>query len=103
VVEQEAAPRSHFPLWDVSFGRKCRARPLIGCDGDHVLLQCVKLLGLKLSERKEILMLILPKARGRAGVLWARGLLEAQVHTSRLRRGAHTRCARAVGRGERGS
>ncbi len=41
-------------MWDVSFGRKCRARYLIGCDGDHVLLQCTKLLGMKLSERKEI-------------------------------------------------
>jgi hypothetical protein len=55
VVEQEATPRSHSPSWDISFGRKCRARYLIGCDGDHVLLQCSKLLGMKLSERKEIL------------------------------------------------
>ncbi len=55
VVEQELPPRSHSPSWDVSFGRKCRARYLIGCDGDHVLLQCNKLLGMKLSERKEVL------------------------------------------------
>jgi hypothetical protein len=55
VIEQKASPRSHSPTWDVSFGRKCRARNLIGCDGDHVLLQCNKLLGIKLSERKEVL------------------------------------------------
>ncbi len=55
VIEQEITPRSHSPSWDVSFGRKCWARYLIGCDGDHVLLQCKKLLGMELSERKEIL------------------------------------------------
>ncbi len=36
-------------------GRKCRAWNLIGCDGDHVLLQCDKLLSMELSERKEVL------------------------------------------------
>jgi hypothetical protein len=55
VIEQESIPRSQSPSWDVSFGRKCRARYLIGCDGDHVLLQCSKLLGMELGERKEIL------------------------------------------------
>jgi hypothetical protein len=55
VVEQKAHSRPHSPSWDVSFGRKCRARKPIGCDGDHVLLQCDKLLGMELSERKEIL------------------------------------------------
>ncbi len=55
VVEQRAPLRPPSPTWDVSFGRKCRARNLIGCDGEHVLLQCGKLLGMKLSERKEIL------------------------------------------------
>ncbi len=55
VIEQETIPRSHSPSWDVSFGRKCRARYLIGCDGDHVLLQCTRLLGMKLDERKEVL------------------------------------------------
>jgi hypothetical protein len=55
VVEQKTTPRSHSLSWDVSFGRKCQARYLIGCDGDHVLLQCNKLLGMELSERKEIL------------------------------------------------
>jgi hypothetical protein len=54
-MEQETIPRSHSPSWDVSFGRKCRARYLIRCDGDHVLLQCTKLLGMELGERKEIL------------------------------------------------
>jgi hypothetical protein len=55
VVEQGAPSRSHSPSWDVSFGRKCRARNLIGCDGDHVMLQCKKLMSLGLSERKEVL------------------------------------------------
>jgi hypothetical protein len=55
VVEQKASLRSQSPTWDVSFGRKCRARDLIGCEGDHVLLQCSKLLGMKLSKRKEVL------------------------------------------------
>jgi hypothetical protein len=55
VVEQGIFPRSHSPSWDVSFGRKCRARNLIGCDGGHVMLQCKKLMALELSERKEVL------------------------------------------------
>jgi hypothetical protein len=55
VIEQRAPSRSHSPSWDVSFGRKCRAQNLIGCDGDHVLLKCDKLLRMELSERKEIL------------------------------------------------
>jgi hypothetical protein len=55
VIKQKASLRPPSPSWDVSFGRKCRAQNLIGCDGDHVLLQCSKLLGMKLSERKEIL------------------------------------------------
>jgi hypothetical protein len=55
VIEQETSPRLYSPSWDVSFGRKCRARYLVGCDGDYVLLQCTKLLGLNLSERKEVL------------------------------------------------
>jgi hypothetical protein len=55
VVEQRVPSRSHSPSWDVSFGRKCRARNLIGCDGDYVLLQCDKLLSMELGERKEIL------------------------------------------------
>jgi hypothetical protein len=55
VVEQKAPSRSHSPSWDVSFGRRCRARNLIGCDGDHVLLQCDKLISMGLGERKEVL------------------------------------------------
>ncbi len=55
VVEQKAPSRSHSPSWDVSFGRKCRARNLIGCDGDHVMLQCGKLMSLGLGERREVL------------------------------------------------
>jgi hypothetical protein len=55
VVEQEGSSRPHSPHWDVSLGRKCRARNLIECKGDHVLLQCSKLFNMGLSERKEIL------------------------------------------------
>ena len=55
VVEQRDPPRSPSPLWELSFGRKCRARNLIGCNGDHVMLQCEKLMSLGLTERKEVL------------------------------------------------
>jgi hypothetical protein len=55
VVEQGTSTRSYSPSWDVSFGRKCWARNLIECDGDHVMLQCKKLMALGLSERKEVL------------------------------------------------
>jgi hypothetical protein len=55
VVNQQTPPRSRSPSWDVSSGRKCRARYLVGCDGDHVLLQCTELLELNLDERKEVL------------------------------------------------
>jgi hypothetical protein len=55
VVEQRDPPRSPSPPWDLSFGRKCRARNLIGCNGDHVMLQCEKLMSLKLAERREVL------------------------------------------------
>ncbi len=55
VVGQQTPPRSNSPSWDVSSGRKCQAWYLVGCDGDHVLLQCAKLLELDLGERKEVL------------------------------------------------
>jgi hypothetical protein len=55
VIEQRDPPRSPSPLWELSFGRKCRAQNLIGCNGDHVMLQCEKLMSLGLAERKEVL------------------------------------------------
>ncbi len=55
MVEREEAPRPISPQWDLSFRRKCRARNLIGCDGNHVMLQCEKLLSLGLAERKDVL------------------------------------------------
>ncbi len=55
VVEQRDPSRSPSPLWELSFGRKCRARNLIGCNGDHVMLQCEKLMSLGLAERREVL------------------------------------------------
>jgi hypothetical protein len=101
VVEQEVIPRSLSPSWDVSFGRKCRERYLIGCDGDHVLLQCNKLLGMKLSEKKEVLKksglcLFCLKHAAELECYGRGGFSKPQVHTSRLRRGAHTGRARAA-------
>jgi hypothetical protein len=55
VVEQEAPSRPYSPSWDVSFGRRCRARNLIGCDGDHVLLRCGKLMNMRAGARREVL------------------------------------------------
>ncbi len=55
VVEREGGSRPVSPQWDLSFRRKCRARNLIGCDGDHVMIQCDKLLSLGLAERKDVL------------------------------------------------
>ncbi len=55
VVEREEAPRSPYPQCDLSFRRKCRARNLIGCDGNHMMLQCEKLLSLGLAERRDAL------------------------------------------------
>jgi hypothetical protein len=55
VVGQGNPPRSPSPLWELSFGRKCRARNLIGCEGDHVMIQCEKLMSLGLAERREVL------------------------------------------------
>jgi hypothetical protein len=54
VVEQGEAPRSPSPYWSFTFRKKCRARNLIGCDGNHVILRCEKLHGMKLAERKEV-------------------------------------------------
>ncbi len=55
MVEREETPRPISPQWDLSFRRKCRARNLIGCDGNHMMLQCEKLLSLGLAERKDVL------------------------------------------------
>jgi hypothetical protein len=54
-VEQGEAPRPPSPSqWSFSFRKKCRARKFIGCDGNHVILRCEKLHGLKLAERREV-------------------------------------------------
>jgi hypothetical protein len=55
MVERGEGVRPVSPQWDLSFRRKCRARNLIGCDGDHVMRQCDKLLSLGLAERKDVL------------------------------------------------
>ncbi len=55
VVERGGGSRPASPQWDLSFKRRCRARNLIGCDGDHVMIQCDKLLGLGLAERRDVL------------------------------------------------
>jgi hypothetical protein len=55
VIERGETSRSPSPPWDLSFRRKCRARNLIGCDRNHVMLQCEKLMSLGLAERKDAL------------------------------------------------
>jgi hypothetical protein len=55
VIERGETSRSPSPLWDLSFGRKCRARNLIGCNGNQVMLQCEKLMSLGLAERRDVL------------------------------------------------
>jgi hypothetical protein len=74
-VGRGEAPQSPSPQWSLSFKKKCRARNLIGCDGNHVMLQCEKLLSLRPTERRECqeekrAMHILPQTFSRAGVLW---------------------------------
>jgi hypothetical protein len=54
-VERGEAPRSPSPQWSLSFKKRCRARNLIGCDGNHVMLQCEKLLSLGSAERREVM------------------------------------------------
>jgi hypothetical protein len=109
VVEREITPRSHSPSWDVSFGRKCRVRYLIGCNGDTSRSTPVQqVVGDEVEQEEgdteeERAVLILPEACSRGGVLWAREFFEAQVHASWLRWGAHTRCAQAARGGERRS
>jgi len=53
-VEQQEGARPPSPHWGFSFRKKCRARNLIGCDGNHVILKCEKLHSMKLAERKEV-------------------------------------------------
>jgi hypothetical protein len=53
-IEGEEDPRSPSPHWDLSYRKRCRARNLIECDGNHLILQCEKLCGMKLAERKEV-------------------------------------------------
>jgi hypothetical protein len=53
-IEQQEGTRPPSPYWSFSFRKKCRARNLIGCDGNHVILKCEKLHGMKLAERKEV-------------------------------------------------
>ncbi len=54
VVEREGSPRSPSPQWSLSFRKKCRACNLIKCDGNHVILQCEKLRGMALAERRDV-------------------------------------------------
>jgi hypothetical protein len=55
VVGQRSPPRSRSPSWDISSARRCWAHFLIGCNGDHVVLQCAKLLELGAEERRKVL------------------------------------------------
>ncbi len=49
---------------------------------------------------EEWAVLVLSEACSRSGVLWAREVLKAQVHASRVRRRARSERAQAAGRGE---
>ncbi len=53
-VEREENSRPPSPPWSPSLKKRCRARNLIRCDGNHVILQCEKLRGMKLAERREV-------------------------------------------------
>jgi hypothetical protein len=53
-VEGEENSRPPSPQWNLSFKKRCRARNLIRCDGNHLILQCEKLRGMKLAERREV-------------------------------------------------
>jgi hypothetical protein len=57
VVNQQPPHRARSPTGEASnWGwRKCRAQPQIGCDGNHVVLQCARLRKLDLSERRRVL------------------------------------------------
>ncbi len=107
-VERGEVPRSPSPQWSLSFKKKCRARNLIGCDGNHVMLQCEKLLSLGSAERREVM------ERSRLCTFCLRhaaelecygrgGAVKAQVHAAWLRRGAHTGCSPTDGQGWRWS
>ncbi len=75
--------------WSLSFKRKCRARNLIGCDGNHVMLQCDKLLSLGLAERREALeksglCMFCLKHSADLGVLRQGRIIQAQMHAPRM-------------------
>jgi hypothetical protein len=53
-VERDEVLRSPSPQWSLSFRKKCRARNMIGCDGNHMILHCEKLLGMGLAERRKV-------------------------------------------------
>jgi hypothetical protein len=57
VVNQQPPHRALSPTWEASnwTWRKCRAQAQIGCDGNHVVLQCARLRKLGLSERRWVL------------------------------------------------
>jgi hypothetical protein len=57
IVNQQPPHRARSPTWETSnwAWRKCRAQPQIGCDGNHVVLQCTRLRKLDLNERRRVL------------------------------------------------
>jgi hypothetical protein len=85
VVERGEGPRPISPQWDLSFRRKCRARNLIGCDGNHMMLQCdIAEPGSGREEGRpgeERAVHVLPQALGRARVLRQGRPVQTQVHT----------------------
>ncbi len=57
VVTQQPPHRAQLPAWEASAwaGRRCRVQQQMGCDGNHLALQCTKLRELGLSERRKVL------------------------------------------------
>ncbi len=93
VIERGGSSRPTSPQWDLSFGRKCRARNAVGCDGDHVMIQCDKLLALGLAERRtswrrEDYACSASSIRP-SSIATVEGSIKTPVHPRRLRRGAH--------------
>jgi hypothetical protein len=57
VVNQQPPHRARSPTWETLnwTWRKFRVQPQMGCDGNHVALQCTRLRKLSLSERRKAL------------------------------------------------
>jgi hypothetical protein len=57
VVTQQSPSGAQVPAWETPAwaGRRCQVQQQTGCEGDHLVLQCSRLRGLNLSERRKVL------------------------------------------------